>query len=91
MTENYNENMKKIEIESNFVTNFNDKSIRTQLNKKEKQKSVQQSDKAEISKVNSESDNVTELDNKLKNIMKFRYDSGYLVTLLVLVIVPFLL
>ena len=79
MTENYNENMKKIEIESNFVTNFNDKSIRTQLNKKEKQKSVQQSDKAEISKVNSESDNVTELDNKLKNIMKFRYDSGYLV------------
>ena len=79
MTENYNENMKKFEIESNFVTNFNDKSIKTQLNKKEKQKSVQQSDKAEISKVNSESDNVTEIDNKLKNIMKFRYDSSYLV------------
>ena len=57
------------EIEKNFVSSINKKSCRTQLNKKEKQKSIQQSDRAEVSK---ESDNVTELDNKLKLLVKLK-------------------
>ena len=60
--------------EENFVSSINKKSVRTQFNKKDRQKSIQQSDKAEISKVNSESDNITEFDNKLKNSIKFRYN-----------------
>ena len=70
--ENEKENLK--EIEKNFASSINKKSIRTQLNKKDIQKSIQQSDKAEISKMNSESDNVTEFDNKTK-IFKFRYEN----------------
>ena len=57
------------EIEKNFVSSINKKSVRTQLNIIEKQKSMQQSDKAELSK---ESDNVTDLDNKLKLLVKYR-------------------
>ena len=68
------ENLK--EIEENFTSSINKKSIKTQLNKKDKQKSIQQSDRAEISKANSESDNVTEYDNKIKMIVKYRLDNG---------------
>ena len=68
------ENLK--EIEENFTSSINKKSIKTQLNKKDKQKSIQQSDRAEISKANSDSDNVTEYDNKIKMIVKYRLDNG---------------
>ena len=61
------------EIEENFVCSINKKSIRTQLNRKDRQKSIQQSDRAEISKLNSESDNVTEYDNKIKMLAKYRF------------------
>lgn len=75
LSDNCNNNI--IEIEDNFVTSLNKKSVRTQLNKKDRQKSIQQSDRAEISKLNSESDNVTEFDNKIKALVKFRYDSSH--------------
>ena len=68
------ENLK--EIEENFASSINKKSVITQLNKKDRQKSIQQSDKAEISKVNSDSDNVTEFDNKIKLVVKYRIDNG---------------
>ena len=78
LTENNNdldkENLK--DIEENFASSINKKSVRTQFNKKDRQKSIQQSDKAEISKVNSESDNVTEFDNKIKMLVKYRFDNG---------------
>ena len=64
------------EIEENFASSINKKSVRTQFNKKDRQKSIQQSDKAEISKFNSESDNVTEFDNKIKMLVKYRFDNG---------------
>ena len=65
------------DIEKNFVSSsLNKKSTRTQFKKERQQKLMQQSDKAEISKVNSESDNVTEFDNKIKLLVKFRYDNG---------------
>ena len=81
ISDNCHDIIKKSEIDGNFGTNLNEKTVRTQLqlNKKEKPKSIQQSDKAEISKVNSESDNVTEFDHKLKNILKFRYDNGSII------------
>ena len=75
LSDNYNKNIK--EIEDNFMTSLNKKSVRTQLNRKDRQKSIQQSDRAEISKLNSESDNVTEFDNKIKTLVKFRYDSSH--------------
>lgn len=77
LSENDKENIN--EIENNFKSSINKKSIRTQFHKKDKQKSMQQSDRAELSKFNSESDNITEFDNKLKNLVKFRYDSGQLI------------
>ena len=77
LTENNNEldkeNLK--DIEENFASSINKKSVRTQFNKKDRQKSMQQSDKAEISKVNSDSDNVTEFDNKIKLLVKYRFDN----------------
>ena len=77
LSENFKENEKENlkEIEKNFCSSINKKSIRTQLNKKDIQKSMQQSDRAEVSKMNSESENVTDFDNKTK-IFKFRYDNG---------------
>ena len=42
---------------------------------KDKTKSLQQSDIAEISKVNSESDNITDFDNKTKILVKYVQDS----------------
>ena len=77
LSENFKENEKENlkEIEKNFCSSINTKSIRTQLNKKDIQKSMQQSDRAEVSKMNSESENVTDFDNKTK-IFKFRYDNG---------------
>ena len=77
LSENFKENEKENlkEIEKNFCSSINKKSIRTQLNKKDIQKSMQQSDRAEVSKMNSESENVTDFDNKTK-IFKFKYDNG---------------
>ena len=70
-----NDNKIENEIEENFASSINKKSIRTQVNKKDRQKSIQQSDKAEISKINSESDNVTDFDNKLKISTRFKKDN----------------
>ena len=69
------ENTKDIrekENEDNFVSSINKKSVKTLQFKKELQKSKQISDRAEISKVNSESDNITEFDYKLKSSMKLK-------------------
>ena len=76
LSENNKEKDNLKEIEENFVSSLNKKSVRTQLNKKDRQKSIQQSDRADISKVNSDSDNVTEFDNKIKLLVKFKYDNG---------------
>ena len=58
--------------EENFVSSINKKSVKTLQVKKELQKSKQISDKAEISKVNSESDKFTDFDMKLKSSMKLK-------------------
>jgi len=60
------------ENEENFVSSINKKSVKTLQIKKELQKSKQISDKAEISKVNSESDKFTDYDMKLKSSMKLK-------------------
>ena len=74
--ENKKENANaKNEMEEHFVSSINKKSVKTlQIKKelKELQKSKQISDKAEISKVNSESDNYTEFDLKMKSSMKLK-------------------
>ena len=64
------------DIEDNLVSSINKKSIKTQQIIKEIQKSKQISDKAEISKVNSDSDNFTDIDYKLKSSMKIKYING---------------
>ena len=60
------------ENEENFDPSINKKSVKTLQIKKELQKSKQISDRAEISKVNSESDNFTDVDLKLKSSMKLK-------------------
>ena len=60
----------EIEKEENFGSTLNRKSIRTQVNKKVRQESIQRSDKAEISKIISESDKVTDSDNKTKILFR---------------------
>ena len=67
-----NKDKKEKENEENFVSSINIKSVKTLQFKKEVQKSKQISDKAEISKVNSESDNYTEFDYKLKSSLKLK-------------------
>ena len=67
-----NKEQKENEIDENFVSSLNKKSVRTLQFKKDLQKSKQISDKAEISKINSESDNFTELDYKLKSSLKLK-------------------
>ena len=61
--------------EDNLVSSINKKSVKTLKTHqimKELQKSKQISDKAEISKINSESDNFTEFDIKMKASMKLK-------------------
>ena len=60
------------ENEENLVSSLNKKSVKTQQVKKEMQKSRQISDRAEISKVNSESDNFTDFDQRLKSSLKIK-------------------
>ena len=71
--ENKNEKeQKENDVEENLVSSINKKSVKTLQFRKDMQKSKQISDKAEISKVNSESDNFTELDYKLKSSLKLK-------------------
>ena len=67
-----NKEQKENEMEENLVSSINKKSVKTLQFIKDLQKSKQISDKAEISKINSESDNFTELDYKLKSSMKLK-------------------
>ena len=61
----------KNDIEEQLVSSINKKSVKT-LQVKKELKEMQKSNKAEISKVNSESDNATEFDLKLKSSMKLK-------------------
>ena len=67
-----NKEQKENEIEENLISSMNKKSVRTLQFKKDFQKSKQISDKAEISKLNSESDNFTDLDYRLKSSLKLK-------------------
>ena len=67
-----NKEQKENEIEENLISSMNKKSVRTLQFKKDLQKSKQISDKAEISKLNSESDNFTDLDYRLKSSLKLK-------------------
>ena len=61
----------KNDIEEQLVSSINKKSVKT-LQVKKELKEMQKSNKAEISKVNSESDNATEFYLKLKSSMKLK-------------------
>lgn len=72
---NNNDKYNMNEIEKHLIRSVNIKQVITQHNKTDKQKSIQQSDKAQISKADNESENITEFENKLKNAMKIKYDN----------------